>query len=434
MTVSATKGLSRRRFLRLAGAGLAGLTLLDAAGCGGEERREGPVELVFSHGPDASGIFQEQIDRFNREHRGEIRVKYRKMPTDTDQYFELLATEFRAGGTPADIISGDVTWSAQFAANGWIVDLSDRFPEEERRRHLDGPIQANTYEGAIWGVPWFTDAGMLYYRKDLLEQAGFSEPPQTWEKLKEQAKTVKQRSGLEHGFVFQGAEYEGGVVNGLEYIWTAGGDVLDGDKILIAGPGALEGLRIERGMVEDGVAPEAVSSYKELEAYMDFLGGKAVFMRNWPFVYGLASDPQQSSIEPERIGVASLPTAQKGYLSVSGLGGWNLMVNATTEPREAVWTFIRYMSAPEQQKLRALRGGYLPTLKSLYEDREVRNAVPVISLGREALQNARSRPVSPAYSEMSLIMAARLNALLRGAATPKKTVEILQEELTSIVR
>lgn len=234
--------------------------------------------------------------------------------------------------------------------------------------------------------------------------------------------------------VFQGAEYEGGVVNGLEYIWTAGGDVLDGDKVLIAGPGALEGLRIERGMVKDGVAPEAVASYKELEAYMDFLGGEAVFMRNWSFVYGLTSDPRQSSVEPERIGVASLPTAQKEYPSVSGLGGWNLMVNAATEPREAVWAFIRYMSAPEQQKLRALRSGYLPTLKTLYEDRQVLDAVPLISLGKEALQNARSRPISPAYSKMSMMMAARLNALLRGAATPEKIVEILQEELTNVVR
>ena len=79
------------------------------------------------------------------------------------------------------------------------------------------------YEGAIYGVPWFTDAGMLYYRKDLLEQAGFSEPPKTWAEMEEMVKKVRGETGTRYGFVFQGADYEGGVVNGLEFIWSSGG-------------------------------------------------------------------------------------------------------------------------------------------------------------------------------------------------------------------
>ncbi|MGI8911869.1 MAG: extracellular solute-binding protein [Rubrobacteraceae bacterium] len=81
----------------------------------------------------------------------------------------------------------------------------------------------------MYGVPWFTDAGMLYYRRDLLEKSSFSEPPTTWEELREQATRVTGESAVEDGSVFQGAQYEGGTVNGLEYIWTAGGDVLDQD-------------------------------------------------------------------------------------------------------------------------------------------------------------------------------------------------------------
>ncbi len=267
----------------------------------------------------------------------------------------------------------------------------------------------------------------------MLQKSGFLEPPKTWDKLKEQARKIRDDSGTEYGLVFQGAEYEGGVVSGLEYIWNAGGAVLDGEEVVVDSPGSIEELGIERAMVEDGIAPEAVSSYKELEAYTVVLGGEAVFMWNWPFAYELASDPRQSDIEPEQIGVAPLPVAQEGSRSYSGLGGWNLMINAHTSYRDAAWAFIRYMSAPERQKGRALGGGYLPTLKGLYEDREILDAVPVISLGKEAIRNVRSRPVSPAYSEMSLRMAARFNALLRGVASPEETARTLQRDLEAIV-
>ena len=178
------------------------------------------------------------------------------MPADSGQHFDQLNTEFQSGESGTDVIGGDVIWPAQFAANGYIADLSDRFPESERRAFLPATIEANTYEGAIYGVPRHTDAGMLYYRLGLLERAGYSAPPATWDELKEQARAVQEDVGTRYGFVFQGADYEGGVVNGLEYIWTSGGDVLEGDRVVIDSPEATRGLRIERSMVADGIAPE----------------------------------------------------------------------------------------------------------------------------------------------------------------------------------
>jgi multiple sugar transport system substrate-binding protein len=162
---------------------------------------------------------------------------------------------------------------------------------------------------------------MLYYRLDLLERAGYSAPPATWDELKEQARAARENVGTRYGFVFQGADYEGGVVNALEYIWTSGGDVLDGDRVIIDSPEAARGLGIERSMVADGIAPEGVSQYKEQESATIFLGGDAVFMRNVPRMYALASDPAESEIEPAVIGVAPLPVAEEGLRSYSALGG-----------------------------------------------------------------------------------------------------------------
>jgi multiple sugar transport system substrate-binding protein len=164
------RGISRRDFLKIGGAGLAGAALLGAAGCGGGGGG-GTGDIVFAMGADTSGTLQPLVDKFNKQNKGNFKVTYREMPTDTGQFFDQLRTEFQAGASEIDVIGGDVIWPAQFAANGWILDVSDRFPKSEQQKFLQGPVESLIYEDAIYGVPWFTDAGMLYYRKDLLEPA-----------------------------------------------------------------------------------------------------------------------------------------------------------------------------------------------------------------------------------------------------------------------
>jgi multiple sugar transport system substrate-binding protein len=137
-------------------------------------------------------------------------------------------------------------------------------------------------------------------------------------------------------------------------------------------------------------------------------------MRNWPFVYGPLSDPKTSRAGPEQVdGTATLPVAHGGDSSFSGLGGWNFLVNATSEDKlDEMWAFIEFMTAPEQQRAFALSSARLPTLRSLYEDERVLEKLPIARLGREAVENARPRPVSPYYSDMSLVMAEQFNAAL----------------------
>src|SRR5215216_663271 len=432
----AKRKVSRRDFLKLSGAGLVGLVLPGLAGCGGGggQGSGGPVDLTFSFFPDRTGSVQELIDEFNSQNEGQIQVTYREMPADSGQHFDQLRTELQAGSGDIDVIGGDVIWPAQFAANGWIADLSDRFPEREHNEFLPATIEANTYQGRIYGVPWYTDAGMLYYRSDLLEESGFSEPPRTWDELKDQARTVQQDSGTRYGFVFQGANYEGGVVNGLEYIWTSGGEVLRGDdEVVIDISETRQGLEIERSMIDDGVAPEGVSQYKEQEVGTIFLGGDAVFMRNVPRFFALADDPDESSISPGQIGVAALPVAEEGLQSYSSLGGWNVFLNAKSGNADAAYEFIRFMSATEQQKYRAINGTVLPTRQELYEDEELLAEVRIAELGQEAIQNTRPRPVSPFYSDMSLRMAEQFNASLNGEVAPEEATQTLQEELEQII-
>ena len=437
---ASVRGMSRRGFLRAGGSALAGAALLGVAGCGGTggQSSSGATEFTFSFGPDNSGSLEEIVRRFNGKFKGRYKANYRVMAADTGQYFNQVKTEFQAGGGEIDLIGGDVVWPAQFAANGWIEDLSDRFTEEERQAFLPAPVESCTHEGAVYGVPWFTDAGMLYYRKDLLEKSGFSEPPQTWEELKEQATKVTSESDAEDGFVFQGAEYEGGTVNGLEYIWTHGGDVLAGEDlndVVIDSPRAVSGLSTERSMVESGVAPQAVSTYAEQECQAAFLNGGAVFCRNWPYMYALAGQEGQSRIGPGQVGVAPLPVAAGQGESFSGLGGWNFYLNAASseEEKDAAYEFVKFATSPEQQRYRAFNGSFLPTLKDLYDEEEIVEKVPVIALGESAIKNARPRPLSPYYSDMSLVMAEQFNASVKGTKSPEGAAETLDDRLQKIV-
>jgi trehalose/maltose transport system substrate-binding protein len=427
--VLAGRKMNRRDFLKLGGAGLAGAALLGASGCGGGGGGSG--NLIFSMGPDdPNKTITKLIEKFNKQNKGEFQVTYRVMPADTGQYFDKLRTEFQAGGGDIDVMGADVIWPIQFAAQGWLLDLSDKFPESEQEKFLSAPIEASIYEDGIFAVPWFTDAGLLYYRKDLLDT-----PPKTWEELMEMAQTVSQEAGIPNGFVFQGANYEGGVCNALEYIRTNGGDVLSdvtSGEVIIDSPQAVAGLETYRAMVADGVAPQAVVNYTETESVPIFGNGEAVFLREWPGTYG---DIQGGAykLKGEQVGVAPIPVAP-GNQSFSTLGGWNMAINAQTDMPDEAWAFAQFMTDEENLKYRAIEGGYIPGRSSLLDDPEVEEANPIVGLAKEILlDNATSRPVTEYYGDMSLEMAEQFNATLKGDVSPQQAVKTLQKSLSNIM-
>src|SRR5215207_6109037 len=427
--VLAGRRMNRRDFLKLGGAGLAGAALLGASGCGGGGASSG--NLIFSMGPDdPNKTTTKLIEKFNKQNKGEFQVTYRLMPADTGQYFDKLRTEFQAGGGDIDVMGADVIWPIQFAAQGWLLDLSDKFPESEQEKFLPAPLEASIYEDGIFAVPWFTDAGLLYYRKDLLDT-----PPKTWDELKEMAQTVSQEAGIPNGFVFQGSNYEGGVCNGLEYIRTHGGDVLanvTSGEVIIDSPEAAAGLETWRSMVADGVAPEAVVNYTETESVPVFGDGEAVFLREWPGTYGDIAGGAYK-VKAEQVGVAPIPV-DPGNQSFSTLGGWTMAINAQTDMPDEAWEFVQFMTSEESLKFRAIEGGYIPGRSSLLDDPEVEEANPIVALAKEILlDNATSRPVTQFYGDMSLEMAEQFNAALKGDVSPQQAVKSLQQSLSSIM-
>ena len=453
----ARRRYSRRDFLKMGGAGLAGATLLGTAGCGGGGGGSGDSSsIVFTYGASGSEdqrTVKELVNRFNQENKNGITVKFQQASQVTDEYFRNLVSDFRAGGGNTDVIAGDVVWAAEFAQNGWISDLSRRmysdYSPQVPDAFLQAPLSTVSFQNKLWGVPWFTDAGLLYYRRDLLENAGLGQPPTTWGGLKDIAGQVKQQAGTKYGLVFQGADYEGGVVNGAEFIWNSGGDILTGNIttsqigtplilspnfVAIDSPDSIRGLKTERSMITDDVAPPDVAKFREKQSYEAFLNGDAVFMRGWPFMYALAKG-NQYQVNQDQIGIAPLPVDTEGQQSWSCLGGWNMHINAASNKQDAAWEFIKFMTAPKQQKFRAREGSFLPTLTSLYNDQEVLNSAPVIQQSRDiVVNNTRSRPVTPYYSVVSSRLAGGFHASLTGDTKPDQVVQNLTQEMQNIIQ
>ncbi|GJM35979.1 MAG: putative ABC transporter-binding protein [Saprospiraceae bacterium] len=409
-------------------------------------QRNEPVEITFAFGPDDTGAVQQLVDNFNQGHEGDIHVNWKETSRLSNEFYREIEKDFTSETPVMDVIGADVVWTSAFAQKEWVEDLSEKFYETHKTGDfLEASLNSVIHQFRIWGVPWYTDAGILYYRKDLLTANGYNKPPVTWNELKMMSKAIMQKDQAKYGFVFQGANYEGGVANACEYIWNAGGEILIGDLsanvttdpeaeeaiiITVNSPEVVNGLREAYAIVQSGISPADVYDYKELEAVQTFEKGDAVFMRGWPGVYGrLLKDG--SKVKPEQIGLAALPVSTEGNKSFSCLGGWNLMINAKSaaDKKAAAWTFIEYMTAPKQQKYLSGQAGIMPSLVSLYDDEELIKKVPVISLAKGIIDNTRVRPVTAHYMEISPDIAWNFNAVLKGQLTPAEAVETIQAQM-----
>jgi trehalose/maltose transport system substrate-binding protein len=293
------------------------------------------------------------------------------------------------------------------------------------------------FNGKLVGIPWFTDAGVLYSRSDLLEKYGFKGPPKTWDELAAMARKIQDGERAAHplfqGFVFQGKNYEGLTCDALEWLTSfGGGTIIDASgKITINNPQTVAMLKAVQGWVGT-IAPEAVTTYAEEEARNVWQAGNAAFMRNWPYAYALGQG--EGSVIKGKITVSALPAGASGH-GASTLGGWQLAVNASSKhAREAV-ELIRYLTGPEEEKRRAIVGSFSPTIASLYKDPEILAAVPFFGSLYDVFVNAVARPATVTrakYNQASTAFASAVYSVLTKKQTPEAAASGLQSQLARV--
>ncbi len=425
--------ITRRTFLeRAIAVGLtstAAVSLLEA--CGGTSNSStgsGQTVNINYIERDTNGVYASLVTDFNAQNNG-VHVNYNSnAPADTGQLLTILTTMLRARSSAYDVFPMDIIWPPEFGANGWTVPLDDKWPASDRANYLPGPLAGCTYNGKLWAAPTRTDAGLIYYRTDIIKTA-----PTTWAEMTSMAK-ANAPSKAKVGYVWQGAQYEGLVCDFTEVLYGYGGSVLDPSdpkKVTVNSPEGVAALTLMTSWV-GGISPSAVTTYKEEDSRSSWQNGDSVFMRNWPYAYSLGNDPSSSKIAG-KFDVHNMLYGGSNTTGHSSLGGWQYGINAFSKNSDAGWKFVQHQLSLASQKTIALKLSLTATLKSIYTDPEVLKANPFFAKLAPVFETAQPRPVTPFYPDVSNAIQVRIHNALTGQSSPSAALAALTSDLQAIV-
>jgi multiple sugar transport system substrate-binding protein len=392
-----------------------------------KESSEEKVTIVYARGQDATNATDKIIEAFEKEHPN-INVEFREMPSDSGAQHDAYVTALNGKSSEIDVMDLDVVWPAEFAQAGYVMAL-DRFIQNDGidlGEYNEGAMSAANFNGKQWAMPKFIDAGMLFYRTDIVEEGNV---PQTWDDLMTQASELQGEKGTKFGYLMQAKQYEGLVCNAVEFIASYGGAIVDENgEVVVDSEDTIQGLTKLVEVANSDFVPENITTFTEPESHTSFIEGESPFIRNWPYQYALANDEEQSEIVGN-VGVAPLPAGDEG--SAAALGGWMTAINAFTEHPKEAWEFLKFMTGPEGQKISAIHGGLAPTIPSLFEDEEILEANPFFKEEGfvNALENAVSRPVVPNYPEISEIIQIEVSKAIAGEVTPEEAAKNMQTKI-----
>jgi len=415
---------------------LAAAALLLFAGCGSEPVRDAPVTVVFKH---ARMFGDDPVPRlvaaFERRHPG-VRVKTEALGASSDEQHQFFVINLegsagslgRSRGPGFDVMMLDVIWVPEFARAGWLLDLTPSLAPGELDAHFPAAAESARWNGRVWALPWNFNAGVLYYRADLLARHGLA-PPRSDAELARAVKIIRaaERDSKLDGFVWQGKQYEGLTCNALEALWASGTTLLGAGGDVLPDTGrAADALARLRGWIADGTSPSWVSAADEELTRRAFGDGRAIFLRNWFYAMDLFDEP--GTPVRGKVGIAPLPARAAGGPSPGSTGGSLLGVSRATRHPEAAIALARFLAGEEAQRVLA-GGSVLPTRVALYDDPALVAKRPHMPRFRELALAARPRPVTPAYLMLSTSLQPELSAVVVGVKTPERAVADARRQL-----
>ena len=409
--------------------------LLLTAGCssdgasGEAPPTNGIGPITFAIGKDNPGWLQGVITGWNKRHPDQ-KVTLLLLPQASNDQLAQLVANLQAKSDEYDVIDMDVIWTAEFASNGWIIPLPEsQFPLEE---FLKPAVDTAMYQGRLYAVPDYSNADVLYYRKDILAKAGV-QPPRTWDQLQRLAKTVAPRYGL-YGYAGTFAPYEGLTVNFAGAVQSAGGSILspEGTKVTVDSPQALHGLEFLVNGFEQGWIPKVALTYEEESSQAAFEAGEFLFLDNWPDVYAALSMPGPQNKVYGKVGIAPLP-GPNGAGS-SSLGGANLAISAFSQHQLTALNFIKYMTNEANERQMLTNGAFPPVWTQLYTDKSLWPRYPYLPVLEQAINSARPRPAITNYDQVSLAISSAVYEALTRQKQPQQALDDMAGQLAQIIR
>ncbi|MCA9838579.1 MAG: ABC transporter substrate-binding protein [Trueperaceae bacterium] len=350
---------------------------------------------------------------------------------------------FEAQSGEVDLFEIDVIWPGDMAEH--LVNLYDYAGYNEAAPDFFPAIVANnTVDGRLVGIPYFTDAGLLYYRQDLLDKYSLSVPT-TWDELTAAAQTIQDGERAEGnpdfwGFVWQGNAYEGLTCDALEWVASNGGGEIvevqeDGSKLItINNENAIAALEKAASWVGT-ISPNGVTGYQEEDAREVWQSGNAAFMRNWPYAYSLGNG--EDSAVAGKFGVAALPMGSgEGARNAGTLGGWQLAVSKYSANPEVAADFALFLTNHENQLDNAITRSLLPTRTAVYEDQALLDSGSAFMAEfLPVFQGAVARPstaTAPNYLQASQYFFSAVHSVLTGEEDAETALALLELDLESL--
>lgn len=400
-----------------------------SAASGGEFSQKGPI--TYARAKDNSGYAPKEVAVWNAQHPDE-KVTLRTLPDSADQQRQQLIQNAQLKTDNITVMTTDVVWTAEFAANGYIDALpADQFPMD---KFLPAAVKSATYFNKLYAVPGDSNGGLLYYRKDLLKAAGV-QPPTTWDQMKQACAKIRKMPGNSKLDCYGGQfdKYEGLTVNFAEAVDSSGGSIINASgKPSVNTPEAAKGLSFLANSIKDGTIPKGAITWKEEEGRQAFESGQLIFLRNWPYVYGLAGKTDGSSKIVGKFAVAPLPGLTGP--GVSSLGGLNFAVNKYAKNKGTAVGFMKFLSSEGEQKKRVLASANPPTLTSLYTDADLVKKFPYLPTLEKSIQNAHPRPQAVKYGDVTVAIQDAAYGALKGQTAPDEALSQLQAKLQPLVQ
>ena len=374
--------------------------------------------VTFCLGKDTSGNQTAAVKKFNEKYKAQgLSAKLLEFPTSADEQRNQFVQREEAKSPECDVFFSDVIWTAEFAAQKWLLDMTD-YVNSRKADFIPSTLETIHFDNKYFGVPQASDAALMYYRTDKV-----SGVPQTWQELYSEA-------GSKGGIVYQGAPYEGLTCDFLELAFAAGGKVLsdDGKKSAINSPQNLKALQFMVDGIKNGDAPKAVTTYMEEDSRRAFESGKYAFMRNWSYAYALGN--AKGSKIAHKFKVAPFPNFEGGT-SAAILGGHNLVVSAYSKNPKGAVQLIDFLTSAQIEKLDAAEYSITPVLSETYSDPEVQKAMPFADALKKNVEAAHARPVSPVYPQISQAIYKNVNAALSGQESPQDALKKADSQINS---
>jgi multiple sugar transport system substrate-binding protein len=325
-----------------------------------------------------------------------------------------------AGGDVPDVSLVGTTWMGQFAELGGL----DPTPTSiDPGQFFEGAWDTTVVDGVSYGVPWYVETRLVYYRTDLAEAGGFNQAPEDWDQLTELAQ-AQVEGGAQYGITLQNPCCIGAWQTFMPFFWQAGGEVMDdeGEAFTLDSDACVEALTFYDSFFESGLA-QAETSDVPTEA--QFTNGDVGAFISGPWMIGVVTD---AGADPATWTVAHQPTEESG---TSFVGGGNMAVLADSDNKPAAWAFVEYISRPEVQVKWYETVSDLPAVQAAWDDQTLADDELLAAFG-EQLEDAKAPPAIPTWEEVATAIDGQIEQVTVGDATPEDACAAMQQEATSI--